>query len=206
MRRHAAAALAAAIALVLAAAPGVTRAANCPGLFPEGRFGIPLTHPAIGRLPLAGYAPFHLVKQAVAVSGPEDCRYVVTADVFRLVESRAPGSLLAGCVGDFDGDGLTDLALLLKRQRDGAAIPVVFRARGSGYDVIELGQVTDPYGFSVDPSVWPGPFCRARPASGVFQSEVGGAATVVGDLLTIGWRTYYWNPAARRFDSLLTSD
>ena len=32
------------------------------------------------------------------------------------------GTLLAGCVGDFDGDGRTDVALLMKRQRDGVVV------------------------------------------------------------------------------------
>lgn len=208
MRRRASTALIAAVALSFAGGSGVSQASDCAGLFPEGRFGIPLSHAAVasGRLPLVGYAPFYLVKQVVAVSRPDDCRYAGTFDVFRMVDSRASGSLLAGCIGDFDGDGVSDIALLLRRQRDGTAVPVVFRARPSGYDVIELDRVTDPYGFNEDPAVWPGPFCLPKPQGGVFRSDVGGAAIVVGDLFTVGWRTYYWNPAARRFDNLLTSD
>jgi len=202
------AALVVAVTLVLASGSGAARAADCPGRFPEGRFGIPLTHAAVasGRLALAGYTPFYLVKRAVDISGPQDCQYVGTFDVFRMVDARAPRSLLAGCIGDFDGDGVSDIALLLRRQRDGAAVPVVFRARGSGYEIIELDGVTDPYGFAEDPAVWPGPSCTPRPPGGVLRSEVGGDASVVGDLFTVGWRTYYWNPAARRFDNLLTSD
>jgi hypothetical protein len=29
---------------------------------------------------------------------------------------------------------------------------------------------------------------------------------VVGDLFVIGWKTYFWNPASKRFDAILTSD
>jgi hypothetical protein len=41
--------------------------------------------------------------------------------------------LLAGYVGDFDGDGRTDVALLMKRQRDGVVVtssPSASESRG----------------------------------------------------------------------------
>jgi hypothetical protein len=175
--------------------------------FPEGRFGIPLSHPAVAAAKLAveGFSPLYLTKHPVPVSGAEICDYVYTGDVFRMVETRAAGTLLAGCVGDFDGGGRAAVALLMKRQRDGLVIPMVFRSRAAGYEITQIEGITDPYGFSEDRSIWPGPMCMPKPPSGVFESEVGGKANVVGDLFIIGWKTYVWNPAAGRFDSILTS-
>jgi hypothetical protein len=55
--------------------------------------------------------------------------------------------------------------------------------------------------------VWPGPFCTAKPPSGVFTSWVGGdKVDVVGDLFTIGWKTYFWNAKTGRFDGIFTND
>ena|SRR5947199_7180410 len=146
------------------------------------------------------------MKQPVSVSGPGICDYVYTGDVFRMVETRAAGTLLAGCVGDFDGDGHADVALLMKRQRDGVVIPMVFRSRATGYEITQIDGITDPYGFSEDRQIWPGPMCMPKPPSGVFESHVGGKINVVGDLFIIGRKTYFWNPAAGRFDAILTSD
>ncbi len=69
----------------------------------------------------------------------------------------------------------------------GRVLPVVFRSQGARYDVTLIDHITDPYGFNEDASVWPGPFCHPKPPNGVFESEVGGKVTVVGDLFTIGW-------------------
>jgi len=63
-----------------------------------------------------------------------------------------------------------------------------------------------PNGFSEDRSVWPGPMCIPKPPTGVFESDLGGNVTVVGDLFIIGWKTYFWNPATGHFDAILTSD
>ncbi len=181
-------------------------AAKCMDRFPEGRYGIPLTHSAIASVKptLDGFSLLYVQKLPVAIVTPADCEYVYTVDVFRLVES--PTALWAGCIGDFDGDGQPDVALLMKRQRDGRVLPVVFRSQGASYDVTLIDHITDPYGFNEDPSVWPGPFCHPKPPNGVFESEVGGEVTVVGDLFTIGWRTYFWSTANSRFESILTSD
>ena len=193
--------------LSIGAAPGIGHSADCMDRFPEGRFGISLSHPAAAGVVRAGFTPLYLVKQSVTISRPEDCQYVYTHDVFRLTGTRTAGALLAGCVGDFDGDGRLDVALLMKRQRDGVVVPVVFKSAGAQYQVTEIEGITDPYGFAEDPSVWPGPFCTPRPPSGVFKSGVGeGKVDVVGDLFTIGWKTYFWNPTADRFEGILTND
>lgn len=76
--------------------------------------------------------PKHVQKLPVAIATPAECEYVYTVDAFRLVES--PTALFAGCIADFDGSGQPsqpDLALLMKRQRDGRVLPVVFRVTGS---------------------------------------------------------------------------
>lgn len=200
---------AASVAFVVAALwSGAASAVDCMDRFPEGRFGVPLAHPAIRSTTpaLEGFAALYLAKQTVTIARPEDCDYVYTADVFRLVETPAGSPLLAGCVGDFDGDGRPDVALLMKRRIDGLVIPVVFRSRGAGYEITQLERVTDPYGFNEDRSVWPGPFCTPKPPTGIFESEVGGKVSVVGDVFTIGWETYFWNRAGSRFDGILTSD
>lgn len=180
-------------------------APNCMDRFPEGWYGIPVDHPAIGVTPiLAGFSPLYVQKLPVAIATPADCEYVYTADVFRLVAS--PTALLAGCIGDFDGDGRPDVALLMRRQGDGRIMPVVLRSLGARRDVTLIEAITDPYGFNEDPTVWPGPFCVPRPPNGVFASDVGDRVAVVGDLFTIGWRTYFWSTATHRFESILTSD
>ena len=182
-------------------------AADCMDRFPEGRFGISPSRPVVAKLVAPDFSPLYLVKRALSVAQPADCRYVYTVDVFRLTDLPTPGALLAGCVGDFDGDGRPDVALLMRRARDLAVAAFVFEARGTSYQVAQIDGITDPYGFAEDKNVWPGPFCIPKPPGGVFTDAVEGQKiNVVGDLFTIGWKTYYWNPAARRFESVLTSD
>lgn len=181
--------------------------ADCMERFPEGRFGVSTSRPIVAKLSVPEFLPLYLVKRGVTVARSEDCQYVYTADVFRMTDTPAPGALLAGCIGDFDGDGRADVALLMKRARDGAVAAFVFEPRGTNYHVTRIEGITDPYGFAVDKTVWPGPFCIPKPPSGVFGEAVEGQkVNVVGDLFTIGWKTYFWNPAAGRFDAILTSD
>ena len=187
---------------------GTVHAEDCMNRFPEGRFGIPHSHQAVrsGKLAVEGFTPLYLTKQPMHASERETCDYVYTGDVFRMVETRAAGTLLAGCIGDFEGGGRPAVALLMKRQRDGVVFPMVFRARPTSYEVTRIDGIVDPYGFNEDRSIWPGPMCLVKPPSGVFESEVGGKVNVVGDLFVIGWKTYFWNPATQRFDAILTSD
>jgi hypothetical protein len=133
---------------LVALSTAVAQAADCMDRFPQGRFGILPSHPAVAKLALEGFSPLYLKKQPITISRPEDCQYVYTGDVFRMVDTRAAGTLLAGCVGDFDGDGRADV------------------------------------------KSWVG----------------GGNVNVIGDLFTIGWKTYFWNPTAGRFDGILTTD
>jgi len=192
---------------VVAFSAAVAEAVDCLDRFPEGRFGIPPSHSAVANIVLDGFLPLYVVKQPISMARPEDCQYLYTGDLFRMVDVGADGALLAGCIGDFDGDGHLDVALLMKRRRDGAVVPFVFRLHGAQDRVTEIDGITDPDGFAQDRSVWPGPFCDPKPSSGVFESEVGGGkVNVVGDLFTIGWKTYFWNPTARRFDGIFTTD
>lgn len=192
---------------ILALAPTVADAVECTGRFPEGRFGIAPLHPALADVAVPGFSPLYLVKKTVDISRPEDCQFLYAGDVFRMIDSRVTGALLAGCVGDFDGDGIDDVALLMRHLHDGVIVPFVFLARGTGHDVIEIEGIVDPDGFAVDKTVWPGPFCVPRSPDGVFRSLVDSEAVdVIGDLFTVGWRTYFWNPRTGRFDGILTND
>jgi hypothetical protein len=95
----------------------------------------------------------------------------------------------------------------MKRPPDGVVVPFVFQSQVSQYRATEIEGITDPQGFAEDRSVWPGPFCIPKPGNGVFKSWVDDATiNVVGDLFTIGWKTYFWNPALGRFDGILTTD
>jgi hypothetical protein len=181
--------------------------ADCLDRFPEGRFGIPLAHPAVANIKQPGFSALYVVKRSINVSRLEDCEYVYTGDVFRLRDTSARGALLAGCVGDFRGDGTLDVALLMKRQRDGAVVPFVFRTHGAEHVVTEIDPIVDPYGFAEDKTTWPGPFCISKPPSGVFKSWVNGdSVKVIGDLFTIGWKTYFWDPTTSGFVGILTND
>src|SRR5262249_606157 len=196
------------IAVGALVASTLAHAGECEGRFPEGWFGIAPSHPALTNVTMPGFSPLYLVKQAVTISRPEDCQYVYTSDVFRMVSNPVAGGLVAGCVGDFDGDGIDDVALLMRRQRDGAVIPFVFRSGAAKHQGAEIEPVIDPYGFAEDKSTWPGPLCIPKPPNGVFKSWVDEETVikVVGDLFTIGWKTYFWNPSAGRFDGIFTQD
>jgi hypothetical protein len=195
------------LAVGVGAAARSADATDCMDRFPEGRFGISLSRPVVAKLVVPEFSPLYVVTRAVSVMRPDDCRYVYTSDVFRMVDTPAAGAVLAGCVGDFDGDGRNDVALLMRRARDASIAPFVFQARAADYHVLRIEGITDPYGFAEDKTIWPGPFCIPKPPDGVFRSAVDGHTIgVVGALFTIGWKTYFWNSAARRFDAILTSD
>src|SRR5258708_34035968 len=55
-----------AIALgVVAPSTGVAQAADCMDRFPQGRFGILPSHPAVAKLALEGFLPLYLMKQPI---------------------------------------------------------------------------------------------------------------------------------------------
>ena len=140
-------------------------------------------------------------------SGPEDpCELVYGFDVFEFTAATTPGALVAGCAGDFQGNGSRDYVVLLRRDVDGRYVPHVFLRRGRTFDVVEL----EPH--ATDDSAWFGPFCQPKPQAGTFQPpdfEGTGERVrvpVVGDLFTVGWWTYYWRPDLKRFEAILTTD
>ncbi len=182
-------------------------AVDCSGRFTAGAYGVPADDPAVrsGRLTVKGFTPIYLNKQPVEEADPEPCRYVTAYDVFQLVYESRRGLLLAGCYGDFDGDGRRDYALLLASAAGDKVLPHVFLARGGGYRVVALDPVTDPYGFNQDRSLWPGPFCLKKPETGVFKS-FDEETTVVGDVIQVGWYGYVWRRKAERFEALQVLD
>jgi len=79
---------------IVAVSTSVAQAADCMDRFPQGRFGILPSHPAVAKLALEGFSPLYLMKQPITISRPEECQYVYTSDVFRMVDTRAAGALL----------------------------------------------------------------------------------------------------------------
>ncbi len=174
--------------------------------FAPGAYGVPATDPAVraGLLTVAGFRPIYLEKRSVLEeTDPALCDYATAYDVFRL-NYQEPRPLLAGCYGDFNGDGRRDYALLLQGA-GGEVIPHVFLAVPPHYRAFALPKVTDPYGFNEDQTLWPGPFCRQKPPNGqykAFESSV----RVIGDVIQVGWYGYYWSPKTMRFEPVLIQD
>lgn len=182
--------------------PGISRAVDCSEKFPVGRYAL-ARHDAV---PLAGkvngFSPVYILKKPVQMrsSGTDDpCQYAYGFDVFEFTDEKHPGALVAGCAGDFDGDGARDYAVLLRRLTDHTMLAHIFLAREDSFQVFELRPPVNRRG-------WTGPSCTPRPPAGVFKSQEGGKLHVSGDLVTVGWYTYYWRPDLKRFDAVLTSD
>jgi len=192
--------------LLLASALGAGASTDCAQRFAPGAYGVPATDPAVraGWLTVSGFRPIYLEKRSVEETDPAVCDYVTAYDVFRL-NYREPRPLLAGCYGDFKGDGRRDYALLM-RAADGEVIPHVFLAAPSRYRVFKLPRVTDPYGFNENRTLWPGPFCHKKPAGGQYKFLEGGSVHVVGDVIQVGWYGYYWSPGTKRFTAVQIQD
>lgn len=194
---------------VLVATPALSSAAatvDCAQRFVPGAYGVPATDSAVrsGLLTVPGFRPIYLEKRSVEETDPSLCDYATAYDVFRL-NYRDPRPLLAGCYGDFNGDGNRDYALLLQGS-GGEVIPHVFVAALPHYRVYKLPKVTDPYGFNEDHTLWPGPFCQKKPADGQYKFLENGSVHVVGDVIQVGWYGYYWSPEKREFEAILIQD
>lgn len=187
-------------------------ATDCADNFPAGRFGLSQEDPAFnsGKLVRDGFTPIFLRKGSVPLEpekGFTDCKFVNTSNIFRLAYEKESNLLLAGCSGDFDGDGRSDYALLMQGGSKQSVESVVFLNRKDHYRAVSLGVPSDHYGFDENRSIWPGPFCLEKPGSSRFfgfDDPVG--VQVFGDLITVGWQTHYWNPKKKTFDALWTSD
>ena len=184
-------------------------AVDCSERFPVGAFALTEKDASLLTATPSGFSVVHILKKPLPMntSGSEDpCEFVYGFDVFELTMAAAPGALVAGCVGDFEGNGARDYVVLLRRDSDGRYIPHVFLARGRTFHVVALE------GHATDDSAWFGPFCRAKPPTGTFRAPDfdgrGGSVSVpvAGDLFTVGWWTYYWRADLERFDAILTTD
>lgn len=182
---------------------------DCSERFPIGTFAlIEKDAPFLAARP-SGFSVVHILKKPLPMSssGSEDpCEFVYGFDVFELTRATAPGALVAGCAGDFEGNDARDYVVLLRRDNDGRYVPHVFLARGGTFQVVALE------GHATDESSWFGPLCRAKPPAGIFEApDFDGdgesvSVPVAGDLFTVGWWTYYWRPDLKRFDAILTTD
>jgi hypothetical protein len=184
-------------------------AVDCSERFPVGTFALAEKDVPLLTARPSGFSLVHILRKPLLMksSGSEDpCEFVYGVDVFELTTAAAPGTLVAGCAGDFDGNGARDYAVLLRRAIDGRYIPHVFLAHGRTFRVVALEQP------ATDGPAWFGPYCRAKPSDGAFQvPDFDGkservSVPVVGDLFTVGWWTYYWRADLGRFDAILTTD
>jgi len=184
-------------------------AVDCSERFPVGLFALTQKDAALLSTNLSGFSVVHILKKPLPMRlpGSEDpCEFVYGFDVFEFTRASTPGALVAGCAGDFRGNGSRDYVVLLRRETDGRYVPHVFLARDRAFEVVALeGRATDDSG-------WFGPFCQPKPRAGTFQvPDFEGTGErvripVVGDLFTVGWWTYYWRPDLGRFDAILTTD
>jgi len=197
-----------AVVVLIVGAPRASQAVDCSTKFPVGLFALTRDEAArvAGQLP--GSSPVYILKKPLEMKPAgtaNPCELVYGFDVFEFTDAHHPDALVAGCRGDFDGDGKQDFVVLFRRRMDGVKLGYVFLDRGGTFDVRELGK----YG---EPLSWEGPFCVRRPPSGIFEAPAfegtgeGVRVRVVGDLITMGWFTYYWRPEVTRFESILTTD
>ena len=181
---------------------------DCSDKFPVGSFALTRNDVAslVGKMD--GFSPVYISRKSVPVkpSGAgAPCEFVYGFDVFEFTDQQHPGRLVAGCRGDLDGDGERDYVVLLRRRSDAVKVAYAFLARAGTFQVIEVGL----YG---DPPAWSGPYCSPRPRTGIFEAPDfegrghGERVRVFGDLVTMGWSTYYWRPDLGRFEAILTTD
>lgn len=182
---------------------------DCSARYPVGAFALAERDAARVAGTASGFSLVYVRKKSLLMtaSGSEDpCEFVYGGDVLEITRARTPDALVAGCEGDFRGQGVRDYVVLLRRIVDGRYVPHIFLARGRAFDVVTL----EPY--ATEDSAWFGPACAPKPRDGVFEApDLEGTGTparaaVVGDLITVGWWTYYWHPDLRRFEGILTSD
>ena len=137
------------------------------------------------------------MKKQTVEESPEVCRFVYAFDVFQLTQDKAADSLYAGCYGDFNADGARDYVLLLASAGDRKKTRLeVFIHTHDGYRAISLGQGDVGDGYI--------PRCIRRPRNGVFHGLEDEVYQVIGDVVTYGWYSYFWEKDG--FREILTSD
>src|SRR5262249_36958967 len=143
---------------------------DCSERFPVGSLALTLADVAPLVRGVSGFRVVHILKKPLPMgkSGSGDAcefryagdvfelaaagEFVYAAAVFELAAETAPGSLVAGCAGDFQGRGVRDFAVLLRRAGDARYVPHVFLKRGPTFEVVELEA------YASDDSGWFGPF------------------------------------------------
>ncbi len=185
-------------AIVLASS-GYLHAEDCTKKFTIGEYGIPQSDSVVASgLPYGKqYEPVYMEKREVQDT-PELCAYVYTFDVFQLKLKREGRFLLAGCYGDFNGDGKRDYALLLRNIADETIQLRVFIHEHDGYRVMPIQK---PAALKDESPI---PNCIRKPPDGIFVGLEEQKYKVAGDLIHYGWYTYFWEGNSLR--EILTSD
>jgi len=185
-------------AIVLASS-GYLHAEDCTKKFTIGEYGIPQSDSVVASgLPYGKqYEPVYMEKREVQDT-PELCAYVYTFDVFQLKLKREGRFLLAGCYGDFNGDGKRDYALLLRNISDETIQLRVFIHEPDGYRVMPIQK---PAALKDESPI---PNCIRKPPDGIFVGLEEQKYKVTGDLIHYGWYTYFWEGNSLR--EILTSD
>ena len=183
----------------LLASSGYLHAEDCTKKFTIGEYGIPQSDSVVASgLPYGKqYEPVYMEKREVQ-DKPELCAYVSTFDVFQLKLKREGRFLLAGCYGDFNGDGKRDYALLLRNIADETIQLRVLIQAPDGYRVIPIQK---PAALKDESPI---PICIRKPPDGIFVGLEEQKYKVTGDLIHYGWYTYFWEGNSLR--EILTSD
>ncbi len=183
----------------LLASSDYLHAEDCTKKFTIGEYGIPQSDSVVASgLPYGKqYEPVYLEKREVQEK-LELCAYVYTFDVFQLRLKREGRFLLAGCYGDFNGDGKRDYTLLLRNIADETIQLRVFIHEPDGYRVIPIQK---PAALKDESPI---PICIRKPPDGIFVGLEEQKYKVTGDLIHYGWYTYFWEGNSLR--EILTSD
>jgi hypothetical protein len=185
----------------------IANAKDCSQYFPIGKFGLSQGEKVFSgnKLQIGDYEYIYMIKNSLESVG-YGCEFVATRDIFKLSYIKEPDFLMAGCKGDFDGDSKIDFSLILRHKKTDNVLPFVFLNRGDHYLRITLDKISDRYGFDEDKFSTPGPYCKKKPESGRLGADPGDSKkyNLIGDVITIGWRTYYWSNG--KFESSWTSD
>ncbi len=184
--------------LLLLVSCAALRAEDCTKKFVVGEFGIPQAEAAAiaAKYLPQGFIPLYMNKQKVEET-PEVCRFVYSFDVFKVTPDKSAGSLNAGCYGDFNADGARDYVLLLASTADRTKTRLeAFVHTQDGYRAISIVQGASEEGYI--------PRCIRKPRNGIFKGLEGAEFHVLGDGITYGWYTYFWEKDG--FREILTSD
>lgn len=175
------------------------------------RKGVAQNDPEViaGKFKVAGWVPVYIGVRTVTetLAGRNE-----TWEEDAFTSERKADSLLAGCIGDFNGDGAKDYLLVVKRVENRDHNMFVFIAQRKGYRVMAMGSdepfvPTDINDHRVHNEAYgpQTPECGERPKSGIYQPfEDEPGYRVVGDIVTFSWFSYFWKEGS--FEGVLSSD